>query len=168
MSSSEIPHISGKSSYDIQCHPMMPQCHHSLICGNVYTCTWYAEWIPLLRAETLKETLSSSLCRVGNCGPHLHTMTLSPRYLDAPLHQSSWDAIYYKHIKNIMIVGMYKEQLKWMVNIFKTWVCKIDLKHHQLLMQHYLWDSLLVFEQTSHSSHSSVIKLINTIHIQEI
>ena len=45
--------------------------------------------VPSLVVEMLKWMLSSSFSRVGNCGPQAHTVTLSPRYLDVPLCQTS-------------------------------------------------------------------------------
>ena len=45
------------------------QWHHALFGRNVYTCAWYAEQTPSLRAWTLKWMLSSTPHGVENCDP---------------------------------------------------------------------------------------------------
>ena len=152
MSSSKIPYITSISSYDVQHHHIMPQWHHALFGRNIYTCTWYPEWIPLLRTEMPKQTLSFSLCRVGNCGPHAHTVTLSPRYFDAPPHQASQDTIYQKHIKNIN--HHRNVQLEWMVNILQLEDVKSIKQSTISYLSTLLTKTVLgIFEQTSCLSH---------------
>ena len=69
MSSSEIPHITGTSSYDAWHHHMMPQWHDALFVGNSLACAWYVDWAPALRAWMPKQMVSSILYEVGNCDP---------------------------------------------------------------------------------------------------
>ena len=74
--------------------------------------------------EMPKQMFSFSLCRVGNCSPQAHAVTLSLGYFEVPLCWASQGTIYLQHIKSINCCR--NVQLKWMVNTFKTWVCKID------------------------------------------
>ena len=75
MSSSEIP-TSLEHHYII--YDIITWCPNDVMPffgRNVCACTWYAEWIPLLRAKMPKCMLSFPLYRVGNSRPSAQTVT---------------------------------------------------------------------------------------------
>ena len=91
------------------CHPKSLTslgCHHMTIwwCHDLFwwesVCMCLVNWVGIvtLSGDTKADALITP-CKRGELAAQAHTMTLSPRYLNVPLHQASQGTFLLKHVE---------------------------------------------------------------------